>query len=413
MSSCKKFWLVPQGAAISLDCTGTANVDHIVTVGQGPEKCVTFMRKREMESMSASAASTTDPKIAAYEKILRGYFGVPQNLVYLLEETTPSFVYETLDQGSLKLTDETFVDDGLKERFVDLVFTCRAKSGEHGTMYVLFEHRSRPDPACVLQLLHYALRIWQRAIQDKTFEKTGELPFILPVIFYRGKAKLYGYNMKDLLGKNEVGRECSPHFPIFMYRIKDIPRSMFKDKPIERYMIVLLRCIELKNPAVEILTEFIKFIHKLWNKNENKKISKYWNQFFDYIDIAHHKTALKFKRYFLEYAVNTNYYVNKMDIVISFFPKLYKDIMAMAGEKEKEQLEQQRNKLLEIKDKIQTMLMYRSSLVQILQGKYGDIPQDIEVELERIEDIDKIWKLIFVASTSTSLEDFAKAIKLP
>ena len=102
-----------------------------------------------------------------------------------------------------------------------------------------------------------------------------------------------------------------------------------------------------------------------------------------------------------------------MDIVISFFPKLYKDIMAMAGEKEKEQLEQQRNKLLEIKDKIQTMLMYRSSLVQILQGKYGDIPQDIEVELERIEDIDKIWKLIFVASTSTSLEDFAKAIKLP
>lgn len=109
-----------------------------------------------MESMSASAASTTDPKIAAYEKILRGYFGVPQNLVYLLEETTPSFVYETLDQGSLKLTDETFVDDGLKERFVDLVFTCRAKSGELGTMYVLFEHRSRPDPACVLQLLHYA-----------------------------------------------------------------------------------------------------------------------------------------------------------------------------------------------------------------------------------------------------------------
>lgn len=103
------------------------------------------MRKREMESMSASAASTTDPKIAAYEKILRGYFGVPQNLVYLLEEITPSFVYETLDQGSLKLTDETFVDDGLKERFVDLVFTCRAKSGEHGTMYVLFEHRSRPD----------------------------------------------------------------------------------------------------------------------------------------------------------------------------------------------------------------------------------------------------------------------------
>ena len=56
------------------------------------------MRKREMESMSAPAASTTAPKIAAYEKILRGYFGVPQNLVYLLEETTPSFVYETLDQ---------------------------------------------------------------------------------------------------------------------------------------------------------------------------------------------------------------------------------------------------------------------------------------------------------------------------
>ena len=51
-----------------------------------------------MESMSAPAASTTAPKIAAYEKILRGYFGVPQNLVYLLEETTPSFVYETLDQ---------------------------------------------------------------------------------------------------------------------------------------------------------------------------------------------------------------------------------------------------------------------------------------------------------------------------
>ena len=413
MSPCKKFWLVPQGAAISLDCTGTANVDHIVTVGQSLEKYVTFHEKKGNGIYERICGIHNRPQNCCLREDTQRIFWCSAKPSLLAGRNHAFLCVRDAGSGSLKLTDETFVDDGLKERFVDLVFTCRAKSGEHGTMYVLFEHRSRPDPACVLQLLHYALRIWQRAIQDKTFEKTGELPFILPVIFYRGKVKLYGYNMKYLLGKNEVGRECSPHFPIFMYRIKDIPRSMFKDKPIERYMINLLRCIELKNPAVEILTEFIKFIHKLWNKNENKKMSKYWNQFFDYIDIAHHKTALKFKRYFLEYVVNTNYYINKMDIVISFFPKLYKDIMAMAGEKEKEQLEQQRNKLLEIKDKIQTMLMYRSSLVQILQGKYGDILQDIEVELERIEDIDKIWKLIFVASTSTSLEDFAKAIKLP
>ena len=106
--------------------------------------------------MSETAASAIHPR-DIHDRMAKNYFGVPQNMANLLEQTLPARVCERLDLDTLHLTGETFVDDELRKYIADLVFTCSSKNGEHGTVYVLFEHKSQPAPTCAIQLLHYML----------------------------------------------------------------------------------------------------------------------------------------------------------------------------------------------------------------------------------------------------------------
>ena len=74
--------------------------------------------------MSSSAASTTHPR-DIHDRMARNYFGVPQNMANLLEQTLPAKVCKRLDLSSLEPTGETFITGEYEKYIADLVFTCR------------------------------------------------------------------------------------------------------------------------------------------------------------------------------------------------------------------------------------------------------------------------------------------------
>lgn len=92
--------------------------------------------------MSSSAASTTHPR-DIHDRMAKNYFGVPQNMANLLEQTLPAKVCKRLDLSSLEPTGETFITGEYEKYIADLVFTCRTKSGEQGLcMFFLSISRS-------------------------------------------------------------------------------------------------------------------------------------------------------------------------------------------------------------------------------------------------------------------------------
>ena len=70
--------------------------------------------------MSSSAASTTHPR-DIHDRMAKNYFGVPQNMANLLEQTLPAKVCKRLDLSSLEPTGETFITGEYEKYIADLV----------------------------------------------------------------------------------------------------------------------------------------------------------------------------------------------------------------------------------------------------------------------------------------------------
>jgi predicted transposase/invertase (TIGR01784 family) len=82
----------------------------------------------------------------------------------------------------LHIVKDSFIDPDLREHFSDLLYRTRLQDGRDAYVYVLFEHKSHPEPLIALQLLRYMVRIWEQVLKQG---KPTHLP-IVPVVVYHG-----------------------------------------------------------------------------------------------------------------------------------------------------------------------------------------------------------------------------------
>src|SRR4051812_5532481 len=71
----------------------------------------------------------------------------------------PEDLVARLDFATLALCTGSFVDEALKERSSDLLFSAML-AGHSVLLYLLFEHQSRVDELMPFRLLRYEVRIW-------------------------------------------------------------------------------------------------------------------------------------------------------------------------------------------------------------------------------------------------------------
>ena len=127
------------------------------------------------------------------------------------------------------------------------------------------------------------------------------------------------------------------------------------------------------------------------SKKENEKIGDDWNDFISYTEKAHSEIASQAKYNIKEYVMNSNFDAERMEVLKSWFPFLYEDGLTEGKTEARAQTQQ--------------------GIIQLLQARFGELPQDIESNLKKMEDDSRLSKLIVVAGMATSLEDVAKAIK--
>ena len=121
-----------------------------------------------------------------HDRFFKFVFGEPQRAAELLSLALPPELSQRVDFARLRPVKGTFVPPELRESSTDLLFEVQASSVSEAEpsflVYLLFEHKSAPDPTTVLQLLGYLVRIWH----PYRVKGVSKLPHIIPIIIYHG-----------------------------------------------------------------------------------------------------------------------------------------------------------------------------------------------------------------------------------
>src|SRR3712207_1294937 len=95
-----------------------------------------------------------------HDRFFKEVFARPEVARDFLESYLPEAVATLLAPSAPQLRQGSFVDEALQEHFSDLLYEVQLTKGDTAYIYVLFEHKSYPEPLVALQLLRYMLRIW-------------------------------------------------------------------------------------------------------------------------------------------------------------------------------------------------------------------------------------------------------------
>ena len=94
---------------------------------------------------------------------------------------------------------------------------------------------------------------------------------------------------------------------------------------------------------------------------------------------------------------------DRMEVVKSWFPWMIDTVSRVTYAEAKTKLRD------EVRDEERAQT--RQAIIQLLQTRFGNVPQSIEADLEKINDSARLSRLIVVAGTATSLDDVAGAIR--
>lgn len=160
-----------------------------------------------------------------------------------LEMYLPNNLKNDLDIAKAQPEKESYVEEDLKRRMSDVVYSIpyknkESKNGEKVYVYTLIEHQSSPDKWIALKLWKYIMLLCERHK-----EKNEKLPIVIPYVFYNGKVKynapkcLWGlfdnptlakdimvsdYKLIDLQSMTDEEIQANNHFGMLQYFMKNI-----------------------------------------------------------------------------------------------------------------------------------------------------------------------------------------------
>ena len=136
----------------------------------------------------------------------------------------------------------SFADEELRESHSDLLYQISFQDGRNGFVFVLFEHKSAPDPLTPLQLLRYKVRIWERQLREKTV-----LSPIIPLILYHGETPwTTSRTMQDILKAPPEIICCVPQFQSQLIDLSQYSDSELKEKVLFNAALIVLKYIQSK-----------------------------------------------------------------------------------------------------------------------------------------------------------------------
>jgi len=153
----------------------------------------------------------------------------------------PPEIAAVLDTKTLEISKDTFVDEELKESLSDLLYHVALKGKGTVFVYLLFEHKSYPDPAVKLYLLQSMVRIWT---QYRKQGNKGPLPPVLPLVVYHGKTEWkIEPAFHAMVGLTDVVGPYVPNFDILLCDLSRYTDEEIKGGALLRVTFLLMKHI--------------------------------------------------------------------------------------------------------------------------------------------------------------------------
>ena len=218
-----------------------------------------------------------------HDLVARKYFSNPAAMGNFLREFLPGDMYEVLDVSSLEPTRESFIAPGLRESVADLIFRCATKDGKQGNIYIIFEHKHNPAPTCALQLLRYMTLMWEDEVSSGRYQaRAGHLPFIIPIVFYHGRGKWNGKQMRELFVEGTPFSVCIPDFSMLVCNLAELPEERLRANLADNAMLLLLQALLLRHPVEQIARIFL-----LLDSAMNRELMDTIRLFLNYVQQTH------------------------------------------------------------------------------------------------------------------------------
>ena len=90
-----------------------------------------------------------------HDRFFKAVFSREDVAADFLRHHLPADIASLMTPGSLAIRKDSFVENDLGEHYSDLLYSVTLHNGQPGFVYVLFEHKSCPEPRIALDLLRY------------------------------------------------------------------------------------------------------------------------------------------------------------------------------------------------------------------------------------------------------------------
>lgn len=206
-------------------------------------------------------SSQTGPHDAVFRRIL----GEPANAASQLRAVLPPALVDRLDLDRLARVPASFVDDALRWRHCDLLFTAPTPGGEV-FLYVLIEHQSSTDVLMPFRMLQYMVRIWDHYLREHP--RATRLPAVIPLVVHHDRRRWSGpTQLRDLLALDadtaEAARGFLPEFRFLLDDLACVDEQTLRVRPLTPPVRVTLLLLKIAAGNARLVEDLHPWLDQL------------------------------------------------------------------------------------------------------------------------------------------------------
>jgi predicted transposase YdaD len=184
-------------------------------------------RKGGDEVVCAPTASVSPSSLGSmahqpHDSLVKAALSRQENAVGALRAVLPPALLAQLDLSTLRLSQDSFVDEHLGKLFSDLVYEVDVAGRPGLICFVLYEHQSTVDALQSVRLLAYMTRVWDAWLQENP--RASKIPPVIPVVLYHGPQPwTASTSLPDVIDLPEAALAAArEHLPLFRFLLDDL-----------------------------------------------------------------------------------------------------------------------------------------------------------------------------------------------